>query len=115
MPGKHLLRIDCDKSPSAAGQDFTFFIFDLSRVDMPATVHALFVRSYRERLSQGNRPQIFNFHGSGKRQHIAELIHFAHGFIQNGGNNAAVRMSWRPGVSARKLEMADGLARFFVQ
>src|SRR5579864_637237 len=50
VPGKHLLRIDYDKSPGTAGQDFAFFIFDLGRVDVPAAVHALLVGGYRERL-----------------------------------------------------------------
>jgi hypothetical protein len=115
MLGKHLLRINRNKGSGTAGQDFALFIFDLSRVDMPATVQALFVGNHRQRLPQWYRPQIFDFHGSGKSQHIAELVHFAHGFIQDGGNNAAMGMAWRPGVSARKLEMADGLARLFVQ
>ena len=115
MPGKHLFRIDGDERPGAARQNFTFGIADFRHVDVPASVHALLCAGYGKRLAQRYRPEIFDFHGSRERQHVAELVYLAHGFIQDGGDNAAMRVARRAGIFARQLEMANGLARFFVQ
>jgi hypothetical protein len=115
MPRKHLLRINGDKCPGAAGQNFTLSIADFCNVDMSASVHALFRTGDGERLSQRHGLEILDFHGSGERQHVAKLVHLAHGFIQDRGDNAAVSIAGRPGVFARQLEVADGLTGFFVQ
>jgi hypothetical protein len=115
MPGKHLLRIDGNERPGAAGQNFTLGIADFSRVDVPSPFDALLLGSDGERLSQRNGLEVLNLHGTGKSQHVAEFIHFAHGFVQDSGDNTAMGVPGRAGVFARKLEMANGLARRFVQ
>ena len=115
MPREHLLRIDGNKGPGAAGQNIALGINDFSHIDVATPVHALFLRGNGECMAQRNRLEILDFHGTGEGQHVAKFIHFAHGFVQDGGDNAAVGVSGRTGIFARQLEVANGLARFFVQ
>jgi len=112
---KHLFRIDGNERPGAARQNFTLGISDLCHVDVPPTFHTLFRTSYGKRLAERDRLEVFDFHGCGKGQHIAKLVHFAHGFIQDGCNDAAVHVPGRPGIFPRQLKMANRLARVFVQ
>ena len=59
----------------------------------PSTLCSALVTS--KRLAQRHRLEIPDFHGSRKRQHVAELVYLAHGFIQDGGNNAAMCVARR--------------------
>jgi len=115
MPGKQLFRIDSNKRGRATGQDFVVGIPDLACVRVPAPVNALLLGSDSEHLPQRNGLEVLDFHGTGEGQHVTEFVHLAHGFVQDGGDNAAVRVPRRPGVFTRQLEMANGLARSFVQ
>jgi hypothetical protein len=115
VPGKHLFWIDSDERPSTARQNFTLGIADLGHIDVATAVHALLCAGYGERLAQRHRPKIFDFHGARERQHVTELVYLSHGFIQDGGDNAAMRVARRSRIFSRQLEVANGLARFFVQ
>ena len=115
MPGEDLFRIDGNKGGRATGQDFVTGVPDLAGVGVPAPFDALLLGSDGKRLAQRNRLEVFNLHGTGESQHVAEFIHLAHGFIQDGGDDSTMRVSRRPGEAARKFEMADSLARIFVQ
>ena len=115
MPGKHLFRINGDKRPCTPRQNFTLGIADLCHVDVAAAVHALLRTGDGKRLAQRHRLEIPDFHGSCERQHVAKLVYLAHGFIQDGGDNAPMRVARRPGIFARQLEMANGLPGFSVQ
>ena len=68
-----------------------------------------------QRLAQRNRLEIFNLHRLGKRHHRAQLVDFAHGFIENGGDDAAVSVSRRPLIAARQAKAAPGAALGFVE
>lgn len=115
MAGKHLFRINGYERPRAARQNFTFGIADFCHVDVAASVQALLCAGDSKRLAQRDRLKVFDFHGRSERQHIAEFVHLAHGFVQDGSDDAAVRVARRASVFARQLEMANGLPRFFVQ
>jgi len=115
MSGKHFFRIDRNERAGTARQNFAVGIADFSKVDVPPSVHALLRTSDGKRLAQRHGLEIFDFHGPGKRQHVAELVHLAHGLIQDGGDNAAVRVTGWTGVFAREFKVANGLAGGFVQ
>jgi hypothetical protein len=115
VPGKHLFRIDSDERPCTPRQNFTLGIDDLCHIDVAAAVHALLRTGDSKGLAQRHRLEIPDFHGSRKRQHVAELVYLAHCFVQDGGDNAPMRVARRPGIFARQLEVANGLAGFFVQ
>jgi len=115
MPGEDLFRIDGNKGGRATGQHFIVCVPDLAGVGVPPPFDALLLGADGERLAQRNGLEVFNLHGTGEGQHVAEFIHLAHGFVQDGGDNAAVRVARRSGVFTRQLEMANGLAGSFIE
>lgn len=115
MLGEHLFWINGNKGPFAARQDFALVVLDLSHIDMPASIHTLFMRCDGQGYAQRHGPQIPDLHGPGKRQHVAELVHLTHGFIQYSGDNSAVGVARRACKTARQLEMANGLACIFIE
>lgn len=115
MPREHLCDIHGNKSAGAAGQDFALFVLDFRDVGVLASGDLLLAPGNSKRLAQRNRPEILDGHGLGKRHHAAQLVYFAHGFVEDGGNDAAVRVSWRPRVALGQLEIADRLAVLLVK
>src|SRR5215471_2650404 len=67
-----------------------------------------------EWLSQGNRLQILHFHFFGKSDDVAEFVHLTHGFVEDGGNDAAVRVSGRALISFGEFEFANSAPGFFI-
>lgn len=115
MPREHLCDIHGNKSAGAAGQDFALFVLDFRDVGVLASGDLLLAPGNSKRLAQRNRPEILDGHGLGKRHHAAQLVYLAHGFVEDGGNDAAVRVSGRAGVTLGQLEIADRLAAFLVE
>lgn len=57
--------------------------------------------------------EIFDGHFARERDHLMELVHFAHGVVEDGGDDAAVAVAGRSGVALGEAEAADeGLAVF---
>lgn len=55
--------------------------------------------------------EIFNRHLPGERYYVMELVYFAHGVVEDAGDNSAVAMAGRAGVAVGEAEVADeGLA-----
>ena len=115
VPGKHLFRVDSDECPGTAGQNFSLAVADLSRVGVAAALYALLPSGGYQWLAQRNRPQIPDLHGAGEGQNIPKLVHLAHGFVQDGGDNSTVRVPRGAGIPSRQFEVAHRFPRIFVQ
>jgi len=105
--GKHLGWINCDEKAFASGQHFTGFVGDFRDVDVAPSADVALVAYHGQSLSQRNWLNVFHVHLLGERQHVAEFVYFAHGFIKDGGNDSAMSMARRPLVAARQLELAE--------
>ena len=108
------LRIDCDKKALAAGQHFTLLIEDLGHVGVVASVDAKFARLHTQGLIQGHGLAVLDFDFFGQRNYVAQLVHLAHGFIEDGRDDAAMTMPRRPSVALAKPEAADEAVPVFV-
>ena len=109
---EHGRRVDGDEDTVALGEDFSGFVADLGGVDVNASVDFLFPSDDGQVGVQGDRAHVVDLHGFGEGDDFAEFVHFAHGFIEDGGDDAAVAVSGRALVALRKLEAADGFVVF---
>ena len=64
---------------------------------------------------QGNRLEIFDGHLAGEGDDVMEFIHFAHGVVEDGGDDAAVAVAGRSGVAVAQAKAADEGLAFFVE
>src|SRR5438270_7670012 len=96
--GEHLRRVYRDEKPTAARQHLAFSVQDLGYIHVLASAHRALTPFDYQTLPQRYQLQIFHVHGFRDRDHRAELVHFAHGFVEDGGNNASM------GVTGRALE-----------
>jgi hypothetical protein len=111
--GEHFFGVDGDEDAAAACENFTFFVEDFSHVDVLAAMNRDFPAFYSQRRVQRHGLEIFDRHFFGKCDDFAELVHFAHGVIKDGRDNAAVAMAGRSGVALAEAKVADeGLAWF---
>jgi len=97
--GEHLQGIDGDKQGPSARQDLMLLVADFCDVDVFPAANALLVTFNQQRLFQRHRLNVFHFHVLGEGNHRTQLVYLAHGLIQDGGDNAAVRMAGRTLVS----------------
>jgi hypothetical protein len=66
-----------------------------------------------ERLMQGHRLEVFDRHLPGQGYYMMQLVYLAHGVVEDAGDDAAVGVAGRAGVTAAEAEAADeGLAGF---
>lgn len=80
---------------------------------MLAAVHADFPALDAERLVEGHGLKVFDMNLAGQGDHVAQLVHFAHGFVEEGGDDAAVAVAGRSGVALAQAKAAnESLARF---
>jgi hypothetical protein len=108
--GEHLVGINGDEEALAAGEDFVFVVEDLGHVDVLAAFYAEFAGFDVERLFQGNRLQILDGDFGGQGDDVAQFIYFAHGFVEDGGDDATVAVSGRSGVALGEAKFADKTA-----
>ncbi len=84
---------------------------DFGRVDMGASADFHFAAFDAEGFVQRDRLEIFHGHLAGEGDYVMELVYFAHGVVEDGGNDAAVAVAGRSGVAVGEPEAADeGLA-----
>jgi hypothetical protein len=112
---EHFFGIDGDEDAAAAGEDFIFFVEDLCGIDVDATADFDFAAFYAERFTQWNRLEILDGHLSRERNHMMKLIYFAHGIVEDAGDDAAVGMAGRSGVALAQEKVADEGLAFFVE
>jgi hypothetical protein len=72
-----------------------------------ASLHAHLSRLHPQRFIQRHRPEIVHRNPRGQSYDLAQLVYFAHGFIQDGGDNASMRVSGRTGESFSQPETAN--------
>src|SRR5271163_1034638 len=103
---EHALGIDRDEQALAAREHFPFFVENLGHVDVLAALQLDLARFHSQWLLQRHRLQILHGHLGGHRHHVAQFIHFAHGFIEDGRDDAAVAVSGRSGETFAQAEAA---------
>ena len=80
---------------------------------MDAAFYADFPALDVERFVQRDWFEVFDGHFFGQGNYVAQFVHFAHGVVEDGGDDAAVTMAGRAGVALAQAEFADeGLAGF---
>ena len=109
------MRIDLDELAGADGQDDTVFIPNLSCVRILASALAHRPAFDHERVGQRHRLQILHFHPSRQGGDAAQLVYFAHCLVEDGGDDAAVRMSRRPDKARCQLELRDEALALLVE
>lgn len=60
-----------------------------------------------ERLAEGNGAKVLDFEMAGHSEDAAGAVGFAHGFVEEGGDDAAVGVAGRSGKAAGEAEVAD--------
>ncbi len=111
--GEHLFGVDGDEDAAAAGQDFVVLVEDFGGVDVLGAAHFDFAAFYAQGLVQRDRLEIFDGHFSREGDYVVELVHFAHGVVEDAGDDAAVAVARGSGVALAEAEAADeGLAGF---
>ena len=112
---EHFLRVDGDEDAFAAGQHLTFLVEDFGHVDVLTSVDSDFPALHGQWLFQRHGKQILDGHLLRHGNDIAQLVHFSHGVVENGGDNAAVAVAGRAGVTVGQIEVADESSSFAVQ
>jgi hypothetical protein len=92
---KDLVRVDFNKLSCADGEHDPVFIPDLTRVVVFAAAPADFPAFDRQRLAQRHGFDVLDFHFGGQRGHAMQLVHLAHGFIEDRGDDASVGVARR--------------------
>ncbi len=78
---------------------------------MLATVDADFPALDVQRRVERDGLEVFDGHFFRQCNDVVELVHFAHGVVEDGGDDAAVTVAGRSGVTLAEPEFADeGLA-----
>lgn len=112
--GEHFVRVDGDEQALAFGQHFAFLVENFGGVGMIAPAHADFPRLDTQWFVQWNGLQIVDGDGRSQRDDVAKLIHLAHGFVEEGGDNAAVHVAGRAGIALTEPKTADKKVTFFI-
>ena len=113
--GEHFRGVDGDEDAAAAGQDFVFVVEDFGGVDVGASSLLYFAAFDAERLVQRDGLEIFDGHFAGEGDDVMKFIYFAHGVVEDSGNDAAVAVAGRSGVALAQAEAADEGLAFFVE
>src|ERR1035441_4277094 len=97
--GEHFLRIDRHEQMLAACQDFVFFVQDFSHVSVLPALDLHLARFHPQWLPQRHRFQVVHGNFGSDSHYVTQHVHFAHGFIEDGCDDAAVAVSGRSGVA----------------
>src|ERR1017187_2124405 len=105
--GEHALGIDLDERSRAGGQHFPCLVSDLSGSKMLPPVYADLPAFGDERLGERHRPDVIHLHGCGDCNDIAQLADLAHGFVEDSGDDAAMRVRRWPFKAIGQREVTD--------
>src|SRR4029077_21211621 len=95
-----------DEKASAASQHLALHVQNLGHVDMSPSSNAHLPRVYAQRLIQRDWLQVFHCDSGGQSYHLTQLVHLAHGLVEDGRDDAAVAVSRRPGIAFAQAEAA---------
>jgi hypothetical protein len=112
--GKHAVRIDGDKQALAARQHLAFFVEYLRFISVPAALDFELARFDAQRLMERHGLEVIHSHLGSHGDDLAQLVYLAHGFVEDGGDDAAMAVSGRPGVALAEAEAADEAVAFLV-
>src|SRR5579862_4655087 len=111
--GEHFFWIDSDEDAAAAGEHFSFFIEDLGGVDVGASALLDFAAFDAQRLLQRYGLEILDGHLPRERNYVVQLVYFAHGVVEDAGDDAAVAVAGGSGIALAEAELTNkGLAGF---
>jgi hypothetical protein len=113
--GEHFFGVDGDEDATAAGEDFIFVVEDFGGVDVGASALFYFAAFDAEGLVQRDGLEVFDRHLSCEGDDVVEFIYFAHGVVENAGDDAAVAVAGRSGVAVGEAEAADESLAGFVE
>ncbi len=82
---------------------------------MDAAFHAHFFALDAQRLVEWDGLEIFDGHLLGEGDDVMQFVHFAHGIVENAGDDAAVAVAGRSGIALAKAEFAEEGLAFFVE
>ena len=108
------LCVDGDEEAAAAGQDFILFVENFGHIDVLAAVDLDLARFDTQRLMERHWLQILHGHFGRERDHLVQLVHLAHGFVEDGGDDAAVAVSGGAGVALAQAKAADETIALFI-
>jgi len=101
------LRIDGHEYPLAMRQNLIFRVQNLGGVGVIASPNPELPRLHAQRLVERHRLQIIHGDVGGQRDDVPELINFSHRLVKNCGDDAAMGVSWRPGVALAQAKTAN--------
>ena len=113
--GEHFFGVDGDEDAAAAGQDFVLFVEYFGGVDVGAALYFYFAAFHAEGLVQRDGLEVFDGHLSGERHDVMQFIYFAHGIVEDAGDNASVAVAGRSGVALAQAKFADESLAIFVE
>lgn len=111
---EHLLGIDGDEDPFTAGENFAFGVLDFSGVEMAASANADFVGFDTQWFMKRHRFEIVHRDLRSQRDDVAQAVHFAHGVVEDGGDDAAVTVAGRADVAVVQAKLANVSGFVFV-
>src|SRR5258708_23613391 len=111
---EHALWIDRYKQSLAARQHFPFLVQDLGHIGVLPALHLNFARFHAQGPVQRHRLQIIHRNLGSQSHYLTQFVHLAHGFIEDGRDDAAVAVSGRSGVTLAQAESAHETAALLV-
>ncbi len=111
---EHLMRVDGDEEAAAAGQHLAFLIQDLGDINVLAALYFFLARLHAQWFVERDGLEVIDGHLAGNGDDVPQHVHLAHGFVEDGGDDAAVGVSGRAGVALAESEAADEAIALFV-
>src|SRR5580700_7941314 len=82
---------------------------------MFAAANALLPPLGDQRFVQWNRLQVGHVHGAGEADSIVQFVELTHGFVEDGGDDAAVRVLRRSDKLPFETELTDEALTIFIE
>src|ERR1035441_3056812 len=105
--GEHALGIDLDERSRAGGEHFAFGVADLGSAKVFAAVDPDLPAFGDQRLGERHGPDVVDLHGCGDGNDVAQLADLAHGFVEDGGDDTAMRVRRWAFEAIRQREVTD--------
>ena len=99
--------LDGDEDRFAGGEGVAGSVGDLRFAEVAAAVVFDVARGESERDGQGHGAQILHLHLPGHGKNVAGAVRFAHGFVEEGGDDASMGVAGRAGETAGEAKVRD--------
>src|SRR5580698_9970881 len=107
--------IDLDELSFAGGQYLALGIADLGGAVVLAAAHPLLPAFRHQRLVQRHRLEVGHIHGAGETDNVVQLVQLAHSLIEDGSDDAPMRVLGRSDELALEAELTDKALTLFVE